>query len=58
MCGEVNGVNVSAYEQYLLSMRDRMGEVYMSDMQGHSEEPEPVECDDYEEEYDKMEGML
>ena len=39
-------MNVSAYEWYLLNMQDRM------------EEQEPVEPDSYEEEYDKMEGML
>lgn len=41
-------MNISAYEWHLLSMQDRM------------EEPEPVECDSYEEEYDKAEaeGLL
>lgn len=48
-------MNISAYEQHLLNMRDRMAEVYMSDMQDRMEEPEPVEDDGYEEEYDKAE---
>lgn len=41
-------MNVSGYERYLLSMQDRM------------EEPEPVECDRCEEEYDRaeVEGLL
>lgn len=41
-------MNISAYEWHLLNIQDRM------------EEPEPVECDGYEEEYDKAEagGLL
>lgn len=37
---------MSEWERYLLVQLDRM------------EEPEPVKCEEYEEEYDKMEGML